>query len=655
MHQSITHRIAALRAAFSLRGGVLARPGASPLVAVGLSLLLAVAPLAQPAAAQSITVQPGVSIQGTPMPVSVALTPTPSGAAIPLSSCGGAQRIFQNCPIGGLAESRLEAQAIDALLALHQLPASDRARVLTWARDDVRAMLFENLIAAYKKDPGQRSADETAAIAGLTKAVRDKRVRAATVALDEYKKWGLSPCTYQPPSGFSYDRDTVACPGSNVQLYFGAPQPPTRSEFVAYGATAAYGRYDLDAVLKALSANTAKSLGTIAGLGAAAGAGVVGAYAGANITVGTLAAVQPFIIVGVAKATGVSTTVASGTAAGFSGVISVAGPVTIIALAIVIGVVQGINVFTAADIPGKLQDDFRAAQSYDPSSALRSSDADTRKAATQELYAAFLELTLPDYPANEAAPAPQPSDTKLVIHGVPTSTLQYLAWDNSRHTARLNGGWWVDTDASGKEQLTLGIDYLDHSGQRWTASRVGNQFWSVPGTPAPTSGAAPMLSTVLDYQNWQAARQTATLQSATGTTPATSATPTAAAQPALRISIEPSSATLAVTCCVGIDVKVPEGVNMPGPWITDIVYDPKVVRVASCSVNIGTICDTDTATDAVRLRVPAGVFPRSASVASLSFGRVGATGSSSTLGVRVTDATGKQLPATVSASSIKIQ
>ncbi|MBV9326255.1 MAG: hypothetical protein JO352_21030 [Chloroflexi bacterium] len=44
-----------------------------------------------------------------------------------------------------------KTEAIDAVLALHHLPASDRGLVLGWARNDVRAALFANLVAAYKK------------------------------------------------------------------------------------------------------------------------------------------------------------------------------------------------------------------------------------------------------------------------------------------------------------------------------------------------------------------------------------------------------------------------------------------------------------------------------------------------------------------------
>src|SRR5207247_564820 len=131
-----------------------------------------------------------------------------------------------------------------------------------------------------------------------------------------------------------------------------------------------------------------------------------------------------------------------------------------------------INVGKAAELPGQLQSDFNTARSYDPTKGVSTSNA----AATQEVYAAFLEMTVPDYPSAETVPAQLASDPKLVIFGAPNTPVQYLDWNKSRHTARLSGAWWVDTDATGKSRLTLSIDYLDHTGQGWTAARRGTEF-----------------------------------------------------------------------------------------------------------------------------------------------------------------------------------
>ncbi|MBV9357355.1 MAG: hypothetical protein JO023_17730, partial [Chloroflexi bacterium] len=255
----------------------------------------------------------------------------------------------------------------------------------------------------------------------------------------------------------------------------------------------------------ALSGDTAKAYATLAGLGAVAIAQSVGTIVGANLTVSTFLAVQPFLIQTAVAVAG-SKTAALAAPAGSVGAISIGGPLTIIVLAVVIGVVQGVNVATTAELPGQLQSDLNAAQSYDPAGALRSSNADTSSKATQELYGAFLQMTTPDFPGAGALPAAQPTDPKLVIGGIPADAIQYLAWDKSRHTARLSGGWWVDTDAAGNARLTLGIDYLDPNGEGWTASRSGSQFKSTPA-----SQPADAVSNVLIYQDWDGEAATATL------------------------------------------------------------------------------------------------------------------------------------------------
>ncbi|MBV9327273.1 MAG: hypothetical protein JO352_26290 [Chloroflexi bacterium] len=658
MHYSTFNALRSAEVAFRR-----ARPGALRLAAFGLSCLLAVGPQVQIAAAQPappIPTQP-LTIQGAPAPdYTLRPTATPPSSGVEVVSCGGQNRIFQNCPIDGPTEIRLENQAIDAVLALHQLPAGDRDRVLAWARNDVRAALFANLIVAYKKPADQRTADEAAAVARLTQAVRQKRVDAADVAIGEYNKWAQNPCAYSPPAGFSYDRGTACARGAN-QL-FGRPNPPSRADFQAYGAAAAYATYASDASLRALSGDTARAYGTLAGLGAAAAAGGVAAAVGAGLTVGTLTAIQPFLIstilvsgygLGVLGSSGaaLATSASAATAASSSGAlgaISLGGPVAIIAAAVVIGVVQGVNVVNAAELPARLQGDLSVAQNYDPTSALASSDADTSARATQELYGAFLALTLPDYPGGGAVPAPQPSDTPLVIGGVPTRSMQYLAWDNSRHSARLSGGWWVDTDAVGNARLTLTVDYLEPSGRGWTAGRLGNQFQTTsPG------GANTGLVDALTYQNWQGGAETASLPSSNA--------PVASARVAKGpyVSVDPGSWTLTPHASTTLQVDASAGTRNLGAWTVDVTYDPAVVQVSQCVLAAPGSCNKHFAPNTIRIEggtTNPHVGPRT--LAHLTFTAVGERGATSTLSVaapRLNDSTGAPLTATLNPGRITIE
>src|SRR5207244_1457056 len=85
---------------------------------------------------------------------------------------------------------------------------------------------------------------------------------------------------------------------------------------------------------------------------------------------------------------------------------------------------------------------------------------DMRTAPQQELYAAFITATLPDYPGTEPAPAAQLGDPRLVVAGSPVDWLQYTAADGSQRAVRLNGRWFADRAASagaGEARLTLSI------------------------------------------------------------------------------------------------------------------------------------------------------------------------------------------------------
>ncbi len=59
------------------------------------------------------------------------------------SSPLGADSIFQDCVFGcGQVQTDLENGAIDDVISLYNLPPTDRSRVIGYARNEVRAMLF---------------------------------------------------------------------------------------------------------------------------------------------------------------------------------------------------------------------------------------------------------------------------------------------------------------------------------------------------------------------------------------------------------------------------------------------------------------------------------------------------------------------------------
>jgi hypothetical protein len=187
-------------------------------------------------------------------------------------------------------------------------------------------------------------------------------------------------------------------------------------------------------------------------------------------------ALFPFAVKGAGSAT-----------AGTFGAVIVGGPIAIILIAVASGVIGGISVFQEAAIPGQLEEllvrsrsyDVGIAMGYDVGQATLASGADVRTFAQQELFAAFILATMPDYPGTEPAPAAQPGDPRLVVAGRPVDWLQYTAADGSQRAVRLSGPWFADradSAGAGEARLTLSISYRDATEGEWTARRVGNQF-----------------------------------------------------------------------------------------------------------------------------------------------------------------------------------
>lgn len=411
--------------------------------------------------------------------------------------------IIQNCALGGSHEEALENEAINDLLTAHMLPVSalnseNRYRLLDWQRNEIRAAMFDKLLAYIKKDPAARSAHEQTLVDGLANLVKQRRVLAASKAIEEYNRWANSPCTYVAPAGFRYNIPTTcATPGGGG---FGGHRPPKFEEFQNYGVSIAYADFQNKPELQAIAGDTARSLGLLGGFAAAGVAGVIGGAIGASLTAGSaiITAIQPFV----------AASIGAQTATGVIGAVSIGAAAAIVILAVVLGIFQGINVFEDAQIPGQLQEAKTNAENTTPDLAqLIMTDAGLR-----EVFAEFLQATMPDFPATTGVPAQQDSDPKFLLTpgGTVDPLLKYKDWTGVNHTARLNGGWFVDQAAGGQERLTLSIDYVDAAGVKWTASRVGGEFLHTR-TDAPD---ASFKSAEITYQDWSGAVLTARIYNA---------------------------------------------------------------------------------------------------------------------------------------------
>ncbi|MDQ3686890.1 MAG: hypothetical protein M3430_15035, partial [Acidobacteriota bacterium] len=440
------------------------------------------------------------------VPGRMSVMPT-AQAQISVRGCNpNSEYIIQNCALGGFHEGALENEAINDLLTAHMLPFSaldseNRERLLDWQRSEIRAAIFDKLLAYIKKDVATRSASEQALVDALAERVKQRRVLAATKALEEYNKWANDPCNYVAPAGFQYNIPTTcATPGGGV---FGGPRPPSFEEFQNYGVSIAYADFQNKPELQAIAGDTARGLGLLGGFAAAGVAGVVGGAIGASLTAGSaiITAIQPFV----------AASIGAQTATGVIGAVSIGAAAAIVILAVVLGVFQGVNVFEDAQIPGKLQEAKTNAENTTPDLAhLVTTDAGLR-----EVFAEFLQATMPDFPATTGVPAQQDTDPKFLLTpgDMVDPLLKYKDWVGVNHTARLNGGWFVDQAEGGQERLTLNIDYVDSTGIKWTASRVGGEFLHTR-TDAPD---ASFKSADITYQDWSGALLTARINNAAPT------------------------------------------------------------------------------------------------------------------------------------------
>ena len=377
----------------------------------------------------------------------------------------------------------LEDQAVQDVLALHQLPETDADKVLGYARNDVRAMLFSRLVDMAALDPAERTDEQQSLVDAFAESIRDRRVLAAELARLEYDEWKSNPCLYNPPGDYTYD--PIECrTAPNLGSLFELVAPPSSEDFQAYGAARAFDFMtdpELGLPVVVDTAYAVRRNATDATLNALRDAGIASvvatAIAGAVFTA-VLAFAKPIFPLAVWVNAGTLASVA---------VTGAAGAFASVFVAIFIAVLQGIAVFTAEAIPGELDRGItEARQPVNLTQLVQTGN----EGGLQEYFAAFIASTLPDRPGNGPAPAATVHDPLFRItdaqgnNAVFGPQIDFLSWDDSgQWDARLSGGWFVvngvvETDSGDQsfERLSLKILYEGWDGSNWTAWRVGERF-----------------------------------------------------------------------------------------------------------------------------------------------------------------------------------
>ncbi len=338
------------------------------------------------------------------------------------------------------AAAWLEQTAIGQVLAEHQLPSTDAAQVMTWARDEVRAQEWLDLTQIISLPATQRSADEQAAYDWFATKVRAIKVAQAQDAVNEYIKWsGLSAstyltqdpvniggtggyCAYQPPgpfaagtspgySGASSSQCYLAC---TIQCLVGASPPtPTIKDFETWGA------YDARAAIYGTSAaqqadfvkratGTAMAVGMFAVAAALPTAITASAMLAADLGWSGLSAIFPFAIAALAAESAVA----------------VSSVVGIVILAVIGSAMEIITVVQNRQLPVQLHDALIKAE--DTSTPLDLAGELSSNDGYNALFGTFIAATDPEVPPTGAPVAPADADQHITVtpKGSTTSTVQ---------------------------------------------------------------------------------------------------------------------------------------------------------------------------------------------------------------------------------------
>lgn len=402
----------------------------------------------------------------------------------------------------GLAWYQLdfEGEVVAALLELHGLAPDQRSRMLRWERDEVRAGCYRRLLAIINKS--NRNQAEQQVYDAMTATLKATIVQATEESLRQYNVWSSAPHLFVPPPPFKY---ALPPPAKNGLFHLlGGPKPPTFDEFKQYGVAVVFagagGNGELERIIRG-TATRSVILGSLSLGNNNIGATVASAIALALPSVVTnivLQVVTRVVIPLTIQTYGVTASVA---ASAFSAVSLGASVVGAVVGVVVTSVFEGIAVTDAAQVPIKLAEAVTNARNM----TVNLNGNLTTEAGIAQLYTAFLKTTLPDFAATEPAPPALATDQQWLTASAgttwfrPTPALQMQAFDGAPISVRLLDGWFVVRDQTGKEIMTLNLEYLGAEGQLQTLTKLASGFYCTDATGDP-SGCAQVGT--FSFRNW---------------------------------------------------------------------------------------------------------------------------------------------------------
>ncbi len=460
----------------------------------------------------------------------------------------------------------IQNQAVNNVIAAHSLSPNDGDAVLSWGRSDAEADLFTLLMQAVTTSAASRSTDQQNAVDWLTAVAQRQTVAAAQDAGLEYVKWAglnegayqsllntnpsentiqaflstpgyptsLSPftnqsdsgyCVYQSPAPYASDyadpTSDPTCNGQTPPLGY-VPPTPSYAQFTKWGEADA--NYTLLATGGYLTAAAADGIGGAFGYvaGALVSGLAVGSQGATNLAREAWlnnvdsAEITPTPSSPSGYVANLSNTDAEAElsdvadAADAADAFDVAGAglglftfLTVLA-AIEAAVIEGINVFTAAALPGQLATLISSAEATPPDVA----SLESTSSGQATLYELLVGATLPtptDQTCDNSSPIPpgvtvtsgpvpltgsftpclnptlipsaSATDPQFVVQekgSTTSSTTSSITWQDAAAgattTARLSGNWFI---LNGSTQ-TLSFTYTDWDGNEQVAWLVGS-------------------------------------------------------------------------------------------------------------------------------------------------------------------------------------
>ncbi len=278
---------------------------------------------------------------------------------------------------------KIEAEARQALIKLHDLDPNDPRVNGPWADDEIRGLMFARLLATIATSDDKLDELDKQYYRWFQHLLRDVNASAAQGAIDEYNTWKSRGCGYTPPSAPEYYSGLGCRTGAQANtggpITASRPLQPTLDDFRTWGVARSIkgGFPDLpkDADIKLMAWASATVVATI-------GAGVGGVF-------GASAALSGGILFPTVAAFG---SLAAGIFGGFS--------IFVVVAAIVSAILFVIQIVEELQLPQKLQDNLTASRQL----------PDIRKDyhATEDGKKVLMALFLAQIP-------PQPSGGGIVI------------------------------------------------------------------------------------------------------------------------------------------------------------------------------------------------------------------------------------------------